>query len=216
MAVRKIDFSNGEFYHIFNRGVDKRDIFLDRDDIERFFKSMDEFNVVDPIGSIYENSFNNQINSKIPKQKKLVNFICYCLNPNHFHFVLEQLVDNGISKFMQRIGGYPKYFNLKHKRNGSLFQGKFKAVHISSNEQLLHTSAYVNLNNKVHSLGSKAPKLSSWSEYVDDKDSGFCSKDIILDQFDNKKEYKKLAQDLLVDIKKQREEEKEIENILLE
>ncbi len=214
MSIRKFEFANGEFFHVFNRGVDKRDIFLDSNDIERFFKSMEEFNVVDPIGSIHKNSFHKNKNNH---QDKLVNVICYCLNPNHFHFILEQLVDNGIPKFMQRIGGYSRYFNLKYKRSGALFQGKFKAVYLSPEDHLLHNSVYVNLNYKVHSLSGKVPKLikSSWDEYVGKGNNNFCKKDIVLDQFDNKKEYKKFAEELLVSIKKQREEEKELEELLV-
>lgn len=157
--MRKVPFINGEFYHIYNRGVDKRDIFSNQYDLDRFFQSMDNFNIVEPIGSIYEHSFQNQkkspqLGSSTPKLK-LVNFVCYCLNPNHYHFILEQVSDKGIEKFMQRIGtGYTNYFNEKNKRSGSLFQGRFKASHVASNEYLLHLSAYVNLNDKVHQLGS--------------------------------------------------------------
>ncbi|MBL7045202.1 MAG: transposase [Parcubacteria group bacterium] len=214
--MRKVKFVEGEFYHIFNRGVDKRIIFQDQDDLKRFFQSMKEFNVEEPIGSIYENSFNkskNQLENLVSKQEqKLVNFICYCLNPNHYHFILEPLVENGVEKFMQRIGGYSRYFNLKYKRNGALFQGRFKAVHISSNEQLLHTSVYVNLNDNIHALGSRVPKLSSWNEYTRNINSIFCKKDIILDQFDNKEEYKKFAEESLKDILSRRNESND-ENI---
>ena len=125
--MRNISFVNGEFYHIYNRGTDKRNIFSDRDDINRFFQSMKEFNVIEPIGSIYENSFKSQQlgsrASKLELNKKLVNFICYCLNPNHYHFILEQITEKGIEKLLHRIGtGYTKYFNNKNERSGSLFQ----------------------------------------------------------------------------------------------
>lgn len=224
MAIRKIKFANDEYYHIFNRGVDKRKIFSDKKDLFRFFQSMNEFNVINPIGSIYENSFrkgqSKQLGSSASKQEKLVNFVCHCLNPNHYHFILEQLVDRGIEKYMQRLGtGYTKYFNNKHKRTGSLFQGKFKAAHINSNEYLLHVSAYVNLNDKVHQLGSKASKLtsklsmSSWKEYVKNDKNGFCEKGIILEQFNNPKEYKGFVETSLKDILKRREE---MEKFLLE
>ncbi len=218
--MRKIQFSNGEYYHIFNRGVDKRVIFNDHDDIERFFQSMKEFNHTDPIGSIYENSFKKEpggSTSKFKKEDNLVNFICYCLNPNHYHFILEQVSDNGIEKFMHRVGtGYTMFFNRKYKRNGALFQGVYKAVYIDSNEQLLHTSVYVNLNNKIHSLGGLASK-SSWDEYMkDDKNENknnknskdkdeFCEKNIILDQFKNRDEYKNFAKDALVIIKENKD-----------
>ena len=88
---------------------------------------------------------------------------------------------------------------------------------MSPEDHLLHNSVYVNLNYKVHSLSGKVPKLikSSWDEYVGKGNNNFCKKDIVLDQFDNKKEYKKFAEELLVSIKKQREEEKELEELLV-
>lgn len=223
MAIRKTPFVEGEYYHVYNRGVDKRNIFSDEFDVQRFFQSMEEFNAIDPIGSIYQNSFtkdtsSNQLGSSTPKLK-LVNFVSYCLNQNHYHFILEQVSDKGIEKFMHRLGtGYTNYFNKKNKRTGALFQGKFKAVHIGSNEQLLHVSAYVNLNDKVHQLGSRTPKLmhsrSSWGEYVADHKNNFCSKDIILEQFKNIKEYQKFAESSLNDILKRKMDLKNIETYL--
>ncbi len=208
MANRKTPFINGKFYHIYNRGVDKRDIFEDYEDLERFFESMKEFNTIEPIGSLFEKSFGSRTAKNA--KKPLVNFIAFCLNKNHYHFILEQVVNNGISEFMKRLGGYTWYFNNRHGRGGSLFQGRFKSVHIASNEYLLHLSIYVNLNNKVHKLGGSTAK-SSWEEYINNWD-GFCKKDIILDQFKNSPEYKKFAESSLIDIK----ERKEMEKILLE
>lgn len=222
--MRKVPFVRGEFYHIYNRGVDKRKIFSDQDDIDRFFQSMKEFNVLEPIGSIYENSFRKEKTSLGDRTSKLVNVICYCLNSNHYHIILEQVSDKGIEKFMQRMGtGYTRYFNDRHKRSGVLFQGKFKAVHVNSNEYLLHLSAYVNLNNRIHQLGGSTPKLmkSSWEEYVSgDKsvrdNSNFCNKDIILGQFKNALEYKKFAEESLEGIVEGRKEDKNLGGLLLE
>ncbi|HDO23628.1 MAG TPA: hypothetical protein ENG99_00195 [bacterium] len=206
--MRKIQFANEEHYHIFNRGVDKREIFSGGEDIVRFLQSMDEFNSIDPIGSIYENSLKlGDLVSKRKSKPKLVDFVCYCLNPNHYHFILRQREEKGIEKFMHRIGvGYTMFFNKKHKRSGSLFQGTFKAVHISTNEQLLHTSAYVNLNDRVHRLGDLVSK-SSWGEYEKGV-KGFCEKDVILGQFNNIKEYKDFAESSLADILERRDMEK--------
>ena len=221
MMRRKIPFINGEFYHIYNRGVDKREIFSDKYDLLRFFQSMDSFNTIEPIGSIYENTF-KKLGSQTPKSK-LVNFICYCLNFNHYHFILEQVSDKGIEKFMQRIGtGYTNYFNEKNRRSGSLFQGKFKSNHKDSNEYLLHLSAYVNLNNRGHQLGSPTPKLmqSSWNEYMDNytpqSSRCFCKKDIILGQFNTINEYKIFAEETLEGIVEKRKEDKKLESLLLE
>lgn len=221
MGTRKKAFGNGEFFHVYNRGVDKRIIFADPYDIQRFFQSMTEFNAIDPIGSLYENSFHKLHGSTVEFRKKLVNIVAYCLNPNHFHLILEQLVDSGISEFMKRLGGgYTWYFNNKYKRSGSLFQGKFKAVHVDSNQYLLHVSAYVNLNDHVHQLGGSTAKLvdsmSSWREYTDRKIEGVCQKDTILEQFRNVSEYKEFALSSLESITKRKEELKDIGEFLLE
>ncbi len=224
--MRKTQFAEGEYYHVYNRGVDKRSIFNDHEDIERFFQCMNEFNVIEPIGSLYENSYKRaQLRGPASKlsdenvSEKLVEFIAYCLNPNHFHFVLKQIVEKGIEKIMQRIGtGHTMFFNNKYKRNGSLFQGRFKAVHIDSNEYLLHVSSYVNLNDHVHQLGGPASQLvrSSWREYMDKRIEGVCEKEIILEQFRNIDEYRKFALSSLESTIKRKEELKGIEDFLLE
>ncbi|MBI5078128.1 MAG: transposase [Candidatus Yonathbacteria bacterium] len=220
MSKRKIAFVEGEYYHIYNRGVDKRNIFSNEDDVDRFLRSMIEFNALEPIGSIFENSFNGQLGgkaSKLREEGKLVEFVTYCLNANHYHFLLMQTADRGIEKFMHRLStGYTGYFNEKEKRSGSLFQGKFKAVHVDSNEYLLHISAYVNLNDRVHQLGGLASKLvesrSSWGEYTEKSKTaeGICDKGIILGQFRNNAEYKKFALSSLDDILTRREDPEEI------
>ena len=220
--MRKTSFVEGEFYHIYNRGVDKRNIFSDQNDLQRFLQSILEFNTIEPIGSIYENSFiKNKLGNETSKSnEKLVDFIAYCINPNHFHFILEPKTDTGLSDFMKRLsGGYTKYFNNKYDRTGSLFQGVFKSVLVSSNEQLLHLSAYVNLNNEVHQLGNETSKLvrSSMGEYLNEtKTGGICKRDIILDQFRNTEEYEKNARETVKEIIRKRKEDKELMKMLME
>ena len=128
-CMRKVLLVNDEYYHVFGRGVDKRQIFMDARDYARFLQSMEEFNTVEPIGSIFENSFRKRESQLGDGVSKLVEFICYCLNPNHYHFLMRQVADKGIEKFMHRLClGYARYFNIKCQRSGSLFQGPFKAV----------------------------------------------------------------------------------------
>jgi len=197
VPVRKIKFVKGEYYHIYNRGVDKRSIVCDPYDSNRFVQSLDVFNDTELTGSLYELSF---ITSKNKSRKKLVDIIAYCLNPNHFHFILEQISPDGISKFMHRIsGGHSWYFNNKYKRKGALFQGVFKAKHILGNDYLLHLSAYVNLNDQVHKLGGPAAKLvrSSWPEYFTGE-KGLCNKGIIKKQFKTQQEYEKFCETSLL------------------
>ena len=211
--MRKVRFADGEFYHIYNRGVVKRVVFSEIQDFERFLESMVEFNAVEPIGSLFEHAFADKNKKHSPK---LVNVICYCLNPNHYHLILEQLKENGISEFMKRLGGgFTNYFNLKNHRNGALFQGKFKAAHIDSNEYLLHVSAYVNLNNLVHKIKGERFR-SSWREYLDTSDKVLCAKDIIFKHFKNKDEYRDFAENSLSSILKRKDLLKELETMLID
>lgn len=210
--MRKIQFTNGEYYHIYNRGVEKRNIFEERYNLQRFLQSMEEFNSIDPIGSIYVNQFRKQKKQTLRSfAPKLVEFVCYCLNPNHYHFILKQIVDKGIAKFMHRLGcGYTNYFNKRYHRSGVLFQGNFKAIHINSDPYLVHLSAYINLNNKVHKI-TKGFWSSSWNEYVEDKKDGFCTKEVVLSHFKNRHSYKEFAAHALKDILERKKIYKEIE-----
>ncbi len=189
MSTRKHEFIIGEYYHIYNRGVDKRKIILDKFDLDRLLKSIKDFNRLEPIGSIYEFSFKKDKEKLGSETSKLVSIIAFCINPNHFHFLITPVVEKGIEKFMQRIGGYTKYFNEKYKRNGVLFQGNFQSKHISDNRYLIHLSAYINMNNRDKS-GNKILSLSksSLEEYIKNE-KGLCDTKIILDQFKNPKIY---------------------------
>ena len=117
---------------------------------------------------------------------------------------------------MKRIGGgFTNYFNFKNHRSGILFQGRFKAAHIDSNEYLLHVSAYVSLNNQVHRR--KGDKYrSSWQEYLGRTDKALCFKDIILNQFKNKNEYRNFAENSLKSILERKDLLKELEIMLLD
>lgn len=220
---------NDEIYHIYNRGVEKRDIFSDPYDVARFLESMREFNTRDPIGSLYQNSFkrrNGQLSGETAKLEKLVEIIAYCLNPNHFHLILRQVSDRGVSEFMKRVsGGYTWYFNYKNDRSGALFQGTFKSKHIPTNTYLLHVSAYVNLNNEVHKLPKNdllfvGNRRSSWVEYTQrgkkKKEADICIKESVLGQFKNYKEYERFAMNSLQGIVEKKKLQKEIGSLLLE
>jgi putative transposase len=215
--MRKTPFITGEYYHIYNQGVDKRNIFLNTNDFARFLKSMAIFNTVEPVGSLYEYVFDLKSGRRSAKSEaaSLIDIICFCLNPNHYHIVLRQRLDGGVSEFMKRLsGGYTQGFNRKYRRRGALFQGKFKSSHIDSNEYLLHISAYVNLNNRVHRLKA-GTSVTSWDEYMRNKKQ-ICKKSIILKQFRDKKEYKEFALSTLQDIQERKKLSKELEKLLLE
>lgn len=215
-------FAIGEFYHVFNRGTDKRDIFLDSSDLVRFVESIKFFNSIIPVGSIrnLKDSFSQTSDVwERSKLAELVNIVCFCLNPNHYHLLLSQKIENGVSEFIKRLsGGYTKFFNEKYERNGVLFQGKYKAIHISSNDYLLHLSSYINLNNRIGESCFKLSK-SSWEEFVCSEKvaENLCGeKGIILEQFRDKEDYKIFALDALKDITERKKRDKDYSSLFLE
>lgn len=146
MSTRSISFAIGEFYHLYNRGVDKRTIYLDSYDYSRFIDLMYLCNSSAPISvrNIHRN-FNSVFDFEV--ENPLVAIGAYCLMPNHFHFLVTPLVEGGITTFMTKLGtGYSMYFNKKYKRTGALFQGMFKSQHASNDEYLKYLYAYIHLN----------------------------------------------------------------------
>jgi len=155
--MRKTQFSIDNFYHIFNRGVEKRDIFIDDRDRWRFLQGLFLFNdenvslntlwqVDRNFGITTFNTLKQFLSDK--KRKPLTRIIAYCLMPNHYHLIFEEIIDGGISKFMQKFGtGYTMYFNKKYNRVGSLFQGTFKSVITQNQKQLERLLFYVNVIN---------------------------------------------------------------------
>jgi putative transposase len=149
-------FQSGHFYHIFNRGSHKQDVFLDRQDNQTFIRTLAHY-LNDPTGlaphyhkRIYKPG-SHTVNG-VPNSYKTTILIAYCLMPNHFHLLLKQLsprAQDGITNLMRRVSiAYSMYFNDKYDRSGNLYQGKYKQVHIESNEQLLNLSKYIHLNPK--------------------------------------------------------------------
>ncbi|OHB25328.1 MAG: hypothetical protein A2542_01840 [Parcubacteria group bacterium RIFOXYD2_FULL_52_8] len=206
--MRDLEFANDEFYHVYNHAVGGEGLVLDQEDSLRWLQSLREFNRIEPIGSMYEHTrerkrplgkFGHRVSKFGNGEEKLVDIICYCLNPNHFHLLLKQRVDNGIEHLLHRHSmGYSKYVNNKYKRRGTLYEGRFKAKLIEDNDYLLYTSAYVNLNDRVHRIGKAGSKLvrSSWGEYKNGI-KGICEKGIIMDQYKNTAEYVHFAEDSL-------------------
>jgi len=160
MASKQPQFVNSEIYHTFNRGVEKRNIFQGVVDYFRFIFCLYECNdkdfviMRDRIGERKERKRRKSIgdtygNFPNKKREPLVEILVFCLMPNHYHLVLRQLTDNGISLFMKKLGdSYVGYFNRKHNRRGmgSLFQDSFKAVHIKTTDQLINLICYIFTN----------------------------------------------------------------------
>jgi len=215
--MRKTIFANKEYYHIYNRGVDGRKIFLDDSDYHRFLISMILLN--DKKEGLLEQwrnlkKCNRNISfldfRRLNLRNPLVDFVAYCLNPNHYHFILRQLEDGGIKKIMHKLGtAYTMYFNRKQKRSGALFQGRFKSINVDSNEYLLYLSAYVNKNNFIHGYGNQSWKYSSFGEYENNRGRiNLCDCNPILSQFRNLKDYEDFLKINSEYLKKKKEDQK--------
>lgn len=145
--ARSIEFGVNEFYHLYNRGTDRRTVFLDTKDHERFMLLLYLANSVTPFHiSNYQGSTSLELFS-IKKEDTLVDIGAYCLMPNHFHVLAHEKKENGISTFMQKLTtGYTMYFNKKYDRTGALFGGRYKAIHADRDEYLRYLFAYIHLN----------------------------------------------------------------------
>ena len=145
---------SGHVYHVYNRGVEKRKVFLDDDDCFRFIHDLFEFNDMAPaINLAYHIRRPGQSKAiGLPKierepRKLLVELLAFCLMPNHFHLMVRQKMENGVSLFMQKVGtGYAQYFNKKYERVGPLFQGKYKIEIVKNDAHLLHLPYYIHAN----------------------------------------------------------------------
>lgn len=178
-------FTSGSFYHIYNRGVEKRQAFMDRWDYLRFLETLD-FYRKSPVPMKLSDFRRGVVKlKKIKNQQELVKIYCYCLMPNHFHLLVRQLADGGISEFLRKVAdSYTRYFNTKHERVGSLFQGKFKAKLVETDEYLLQVSKYIHRNSfPLPMWEGKVYPYSSYSHYLSGEAHVFCDTEFISSYF---------------------------------
>lgn len=208
MGVRKEAFVTGEIYHCYNRGVDKRDVFMTLEHFDYIIKICDLFNQVESLGGIKEYSLKKNC---VNRGERIVTILSYCFNPNHFHLLLRQEVDGGVSKFMQKLStGYTMYFNKDQNRSGSLFQGKFKSKHVGTDVYLKHLLVYVNRNNEVHGIADVDKFKSSHQLFASQMKNSICDPREASEYFDTDW-YRNFGDQIILDIKQRREELKEIE-----
>ncbi len=217
-------FSNGQIYHLYNRGVEKRNIFLDDFDYLRCVHDIFEFNDTEPAlpsnvrflirrPSVINSNLKQCLEVRLPNIKKprkfLVEILSFSLMPNHFHLMVRQKIEGGITKFMRKFGtGYTNYFNQRYEREGVLFQGKFKAVLVNQNSHFIHLSYYIHLNPldlvapewrkgkiKDYKKAVKFLEKYRWSSYLDfigkKNFSSVTQKEFLLEFFGGSNQYKK-------------------------
>lgn len=178
-------FFNSGYYHVYNRGVEKRNTFMNSWDYLRFLETMDFYRKT-PQPAKLSDFRRGLIRLKYNgNQKELIKIFAYCLMPNHFHLLIQQLMDGGITNFLSNLtNSYTRYFNTKYKRVGSLFQGPFKARLVATDEYLLQLSKYIHRN--PYSLSQWQNRIypySSYRHYISPEKNCFCDSDFILSYF---------------------------------
>ena len=201
MPKRELPLVNNYYYHIFNRGIDSRPIFSGKRDYRRFLKLMNYYRFQDYPGSFsklsqFSKEEKRALLETLEKENRTqVGIICFCLMPNHFHFLLKQEEEKGVIDFLGNLqNSHTKYFNKKNERVGPLFQGRFRAVLVETEEQLLHLSRYIHLNPYSAALVKNLDELifypwSSLGQYLGQQ-TGFCQKEVVMSYFPNVQKYK--------------------------
>jgi len=146
--MRKIKFTTAKYYHIYNRGVEKRKIFQDREENEKFIKGLQEYNTTIAVDvSRMQRSAKYRNVACDLQGERYVDVLCYNTIINHYHLLLRQVREGGITEFMHKLGiGYTGFYNKKHERTGRLFESTFKAKAVENDSYLLHITRYIHLN----------------------------------------------------------------------
>jgi putative transposase len=223
-----------DLYHVLNRGVDKRQIFMDDRDHFRFVHDLFEFNDQVNVGSKADRDFikSDDIECRPIKRNRrrlLVDIHAFCLIHNHYHLFLSERVKGGIPMFMHKLNmGYAKYFNTKHDRSGALFQGRYKSVKVDNDAHFLHLPYYIHSNpldmympewrdGKIRDYRKAMRFLenyrwSSFPDYIGKKNfPSVTSRDFLLDFFRGRKKYREQFVEWLRDM-----EIEGIKDVLLE
>jgi len=200
--MRKVVFANNQVYHVFNRGIEKRPTFTDKREFIRALTAIDFYRYKNHSLKLskvlrLETKEREKFWQKLKKEgKKLAEVLCYNFLPNHFHFLLRQKEEKGISKFLSDFtNSYTRYFNIKHKKRiGPIFQGNFSAVRIEDENQLLHVIRYICINPAVSFLVKKEDlenyPWSSLVEFLGKENRGISETKEVLSYFPSIKSFK--------------------------
>lgn len=192
MSVSRSILATGEIYHIFNKAVGNETIFKTLRELSRTLGVLDFYRFPQEIKYSKYRQLNKETKAAYwSDTKKLTPFVeiyCYSFMPNHYHFLLKQIKDNGIYKFISNFqNSYAKYFNTKEERTGSLFLNPFKSLYIETDEDFIHLSRYIHLNPvtsfliEIEDLPSYP--FNSFRHYVLKSDNSFINTDFLLDFF---------------------------------
>lgn len=207
MPVRIQPLVTGEIYHVFNRGLDHRETFTDKREYKRALNSLEYYQFEKPPVrfSLYSKINHSDrvkiLNSLKSSGRRLTEVLMFTLMPNHFHLLLKQLIDKGISKFMANFqNSYTRYFNTRHERTGNLFNTQFKSVRVTTEEQLMHVFRYIVLNPYSSAVVRSPDDLLEYpwtalSEYLAGYAGGICNTGIVNSLFSSKAQLKDFIYD---------------------
>jgi len=221
MIYRKDGLVNGEYYHICSKSIAGYVIFNHDYEYLRMLALIRYYQIKDVpmrFSHFTENidikDFNREFIPFCERKEMSVNILAFCLMPTHVHLVLQQIVAEGISHFMSNIlNGYTRYFNIKHKRKGPLWEGRFKSILVKTNNQLLHLSRYVHLNPASAGIVDKPEKwpYSSYQQYTGmSMDNSICQYKDVLNVLPD--DYRRFVEDRITYQKKL----SEIKHLILE
>lgn len=186
-------FVKNGHYHVYNRGVEKREIYMDEQDytvflcLLKYFLSPDDERGKHPLAEIPSASLVRP--RPLPSLGNEVELLAYCLMPNHFHLLVKQKTRGGMTKFLRKLAtSYAMYFNRRYERVGHLFQGVYKAILITEDPYLLHVSRYIHLNPtelvKIIPVSPSNYPYSSYSYYLGKKQAAWLKSDPLLTYFE--------------------------------
>jgi len=188
MVANKFSLVKGEIYHIFSKSIAGFEIFRKGSEYERMKSLLKYYKLEKPPlkFSIFMEIKNKKdfFQKHLTAKRSLVDIIAYCFMPTHFHLILKQLNENGISVFMSNIlNSYTRYFNVKTKRKGPLWESRFQRILVETDEQLLHLSRYIHLNPVTAYLVGKPQdwKFSSYKEFLQEDKEKICNYSEVLE-----------------------------------
>jgi len=189
---RKKEFYQGGYYHIYNRGANRDLIFFNAENYSYCLRLMSKY-----------------------KDKYSLSLIVYCLMPNHYHFVIRQDAENGISEFMRDVfNTYAQAVNMQQDRKGTLFQGRFRHIHIEKDEHNLHLCRYIHLNPVKAGLVTLPEQweFSNYKDWTGERNSSLTDKSFMFDNFGSSQNYREFVMEYL----KEKTKEKIIEKYMFD
>jgi putative transposase len=200
MPIRTTPLVSGQLYHVFNRSIERKPIFVSQRECQRALKTLDFYRFKKPPLKLSQFlKLNDEEKEKMmirlrTSNPEIISLISFVLMPNHFHFLIQQNIEEGISKFVKNFtDSFTRYSNTKNERLGTLFQGQFKAILIETDAQLLHLSRYIHLNPLTSCIVKNFDQLinypwSSLGQYLKEEE-GICRTDTVLGHFSSREKY---------------------------